>query len=586
MNKIKSFFNKIPRRFLIVCYTLLAISYTLSVSAADAPAVLSDSDADIYAQIFQLQSDEKIAAAAELQKNLEDPLLMPEVLFQRYTSKTYKSKGAEIADWMRNYSDQPGADRIEKIGKIKKVETVKARLPVLANAPDEDSAKSESWTAKDYGGTAGKKISQLRNALKQGNTKNARNILESAEFQKLVSKSDWGRLAGRLAFVYYADGEFEMAESFGKKSADLHSEYGLWTMGLLSFKQEKYVESQNYFADLTDLDHINNARKIEAAFWAGRASEMAGDEKIAKQFWQIGAASPQLFYGALSAAMLGQTPKYEFFDKDYSDEDVYELTETDYGKRAIAFLQIGDKIRAEKYLRMLVTSKASDKLLRAVYSVAASNELPRVSMQVSGIIKSRGFMEIDDNVIFSAQYPLPDWEPIGGWSIDRALLFAITRQESGFRTTAESGKGAKGVMQMMPATAKMVASKNNVSMKDLDVCNPEHNMFLGQQYIVDLLALPTIDNNVIKMLAAYNSGDGAVVKFEKNFETSDPLLYIESFPNVETRAYIKRVVSNLWLYRAKLGQPLTSLEDLANGKWPLYSSEDEFVQNNIDNKTI
>ena len=58
-------------------------------------------------------------------------------------------------------------------------------------------------------------------------------------------------------------------------------------------------------------------------------------------------------------------------------------------------------------------------------------------------------MEIDDDIIYSAQYPLPDWEPMGGWSIDRALLLAITKQESGFRTTAKSGAGANGVMQLM-----------------------------------------------------------------------------------------------------------------------------------------
>jgi soluble lytic murein transglycosylase-like protein len=116
-------------------------------------------------------------------------------------------------------------------------------------------------------------------------------------------------------------------------------------------------------------------------------------------------------------------------------------------------------------------------------------------------------------------------------------------------------------------------------MSDIDMSKPEHNMFLGQQYIVDLLAHPYIQNNIIKMLAAYNAGMGTLVKFEKSFETSDPLLYIESFPAYETRSYIKRVMSNMWLYRARLNQPLTSMEELAVGQWPLYNSEDEYVMN-------
>ena len=84
------------------------------------------------------------------------------------------------------------------------------------------------------------------------------------------------------------------------------------------------------------------------------------------------------------------------------------------------------------------------------------------------------------------------------------------------------------------------------------------------------------------MLVAYNAGMGNLVKFEKSFSTSDPLLYIESFPAYETRNYIKRVMSNLWLYRARLNQPLTTLKVLADSKWPLYSSEDEYVRTDMD----
>ena len=86
------------------------------------------------------------------------------------------------------------------------------------------------------------------------------------------------------------------------------------------------------------------------------------------------------------------------------------------------------------------------------------------------------------------------------------------------------------------------------------------------------------------MLIAYNAGMGNLVKFEKMFSTSDPLLYIESFPAYETRNYIKRVMSNLWVYHARLNQPLNELQDLSDGKWPVYNSEDEYVQQQIYNR--
>ncbi len=561
---------------------LLAVILPLRLFAAELPDVLGDGDASLYAQIFDLQSREKINSAIRLESQLEDKLLMGEVLYQRYISKTYHTKSKEVADWQKKYYDTPGAPRMEKLAAIKKVKVKKSVVPRMATGRESiETAQSETWTAKQYKGDINTKITKFRRAIRSGSTRTARQILEDKKFKRGLTSSDYGRLAGRLSYIYYTNGEFELAKKWGFVASDAESEYGLWAMGLLYFREEKFSESEKYFSKILDLKQINNARKTEAAFWAGRAADANGDRVRAKEYWAISAATPMAFYGALSATMMGQRPEYEFFDQDCSEEDMDELRENKFGKIALALLQVGQKDRAEQYLKYMLTPQISDRALHAVNSVATAHGLPRVSIQASSVIHDRGILEIDDNIIYSAQYPLPDWEPMGGWSIDRALLLAITKQESGFRATAKSVAGANGVMQLMPGTAKLVARHNNVKMSDIDMSNPEHNMFLGQQYIVDLLANPSIDNNIIKMLAAYNSGLGTVVKFEKSFDTYDPLLYIESFPAYETRGYIKRVMSNLWLYRAKLGQPLTSMQELAEGQWPLYNSEDEYVQKQI-----
>ncbi len=554
----------------------------LNLLAADLPQILTDVDASLYAQVFALQDKEKINTAINVQSQIADPLLMSEVLYQRYISDTYRTRGKEIATWMEKYYDMPGATRMEKLAKIKQATVRKARVPnTISGSESIETAQSETWTAKKYSGSAEKKINEFKRAIRTGSTKVAREILENKSFKKKLTESDYGRLAGRLSFIYYTNGEMELAKKWGFVASDANSEYGLWAMGLLYFKEENYAESQKYFSRILDLPQINNARKTEAAFWAGRAADFKGDREVAKKYWRIAATHPMAFYGALSATMLGQTPEYEFFEQDVSDEDFDELRETKYGRVALALLQIGRKDRAEEYLKYLITSKSSDRLLHAVNSVASAYGLPRVSIQSASVIKDRGILEIDDDIIYSAQYPLPDWEPLGGWSIDRALLLAITKQESNFRVSAKSGAGANGVMQLMPSTAKRVARANKLDITQMDMSNPEHNMFLGQQYIVDLLGHDRVENSIIKMLAAYNAGMGTMVKFEKSFYTYDPLLYIESFPAYETRSYIKRVMSNLWLYRARLNQPLTSMEELANGNWPLYNSEDEYVQQQI-----
>jgi soluble lytic murein transglycosylase-like protein len=532
-----------------------------------------------------LQDKEKIETAKKLENKLTDKSLMNEVLYQRYVSKTYHTRGAELQSWMEKYYDMPGAERLYKVANVKKASVRKPVVPHIVTGKEYiETAQSETWTVKTYKEKTTKTIDKFKRAIRTGSSKTARNILEDRFFKARISESDYGRLAGRLAFLYYTNGEYELAKKWGFVSSDAKSEYGLWTMGLLYFKEQKYGEAQKYFSQILDLTQINNARKTEAAFWAGRSADINGDKTNAKKYWEIAAAYPMSFYGALASTMLGDEPEYEFFDQECSDEDIVTLRENKYGKKALALLQVGRKARAEQYLKFLVTSKSSDKLLHAVNAVASLYGLPSVAILVSGVMRDRGVLEINDDIIYSAQYPLPNWEPLGGWSIDRALLLAITKQESGFKQNAKSGAGANGVMQIMPNTAKRVARKNDVKLSDIDMSNPEHNMFLGQQYIVDLLQHQLIQNNIIKMLVAYNAGMGNLVKFEKSFSTSDPLLYIESFPAYETRNYIKRVMSNLWLYRARLNQPLTALKDLADGHWPYYNSEDEYVINNKLNK--
>lgn len=544
--------------------------------------ILSDDDAALYAQIFMLQDKEKIESAKKIEQKLTDKSLMNEVLYQRYISKTYHTRGTELKAWMDKYYDMPGSERLYKIANMKQASVRKPDMPhVITGKEYIETAQSETWTVKEYNEKTTKVITKFRRAIRNGSSKVARNILEDKSFKSKISESDYGRLAGRLAFLYYTNGEYELAKKWGFVSSDAQSEYGLWTMGLLYFKEQKYGEAQKYFSRILDLTQINNARKTEAAFWAGRSADINGDRTSAKKYWKIAAAYPMSFYGALASTMLGDTPEYEFFDQDYSDEDVIILRENKYGQKALALLQVGRKDRAEQYLKYLVTSKSSDKLLHAVNAISSLYALPQVSILVSGVMRDRGVLEINDDIIYSAQYPLPNWEPLGGWSIDRALLLAITKQESGFKPTAKSNAGANGVMQIMPSTAKRVARKNDIKMSDIDMSNPEHNMFVGQQYIVDLLQHQLIQNNIIKMLVAYNAGIGNLSKFEKSFSTSDPLLYIESFPAYETRGYIKRVMSNLWLYRARLNQPLTALKELADGNWPYYNSEDEYVLNKM-----
>jgi soluble lytic murein transglycosylase len=163
--------------------------------------------------------------------------------------------------------------------------------------------------------------------------------------------------------------------------------------------------------------------------------------------------------------------------------------------------------------------------------------------------------------------------------VDRALLFALMRQESRFEPTARSGAGARGLMQLMPATASYVADKLTTDMgRKPDLYEPETNVTLGQHYVRYLLDQKGIENDLILTIAAYNAGPGNLESWRKRLSgIKDPVLFIESLPVRETRNFVEQVLTNYWIYQQRLGQPAPSLEAIAGGRWPVYMPLDADV---------
>ncbi|MBQ3785191.1 MAG: hypothetical protein II843_02230, partial [Alphaproteobacteria bacterium] len=222
--------------------------------AIESVDILSDEDAATYAQIFMLQDKEKIDVAKKLEAKLTDKYLMNEVLYQRYVSKTYHTRASELQTWMNKYYDMPGSERLAKIAKLKKATTRKPDMPQVVTGKEYiESAQSETWTEKTYKEKVTKNINKFKKAIRSGSSKAARKILEDKSFKSKISEADYGRLAGRLSFLYYTNGEYELAKKWGFVASDAKSEYGLWSMGLLYFKEQKYKEAQKYFSRILDL---------------------------------------------------------------------------------------------------------------------------------------------------------------------------------------------------------------------------------------------------------------------------------------------------------------------------------------------
>ncbi|MBV28765.1 MAG: lytic murein transglycosylase, partial [Rhodospirillaceae bacterium] len=139
------------------------------------------------------------------------------------------------------------------------------------------------------------------------------------------------------------------------------------------------------------------------------------------------------------------------------------------------------------------------------------------------------------------------------------LILALMRQESGFDSYAKSRTGARGLMQIMPATAKSIARKLNVPYsKSRLITDPGYNLMLGHAYISNLLN--RYDNSYVLALAAYNAGPKWVKRWRRDngdprSHDVDALDWIERIPLAETRNYIQRVLSNLQVYRIRLNTP-------------------------------
>jgi soluble lytic murein transglycosylase-like protein len=168
----------------------------------------------------------------------------------------------------------------------------------------------------------------------------------------------------------------------------------------------------------------------------------------------------------------------------------------------------------------------------------------------------------------AARFPMPRWQPAGGWRIDPALAFAHARQESDFRTGAVSPAGAVGLMQVRPGTAGDFARRRGTAVGDL--AHVPTNLEYGQSFIEMMRSNPATQGQLLKVIAAYNAGPLPVGRWNYLNHKGDPLLWIESLPYWETRFYVPAVLRNMWVYQQLEGSAPSSLKALAQHQWPAF----------------
>ncbi len=275
------------------------------------------------------------------------------------------------------------------------------------------------------------------------------------------------------------------------------------------------------------------------------------------------AAEPRTLHGILARRMLGIGGGFAWTRETLSAADVEAVGNIAGGARAFALLQVGQPDRAEAELRALWPAvKDAGPLRDALLRVAREAGFTDLAAQIAAAGQAADGRPRDFD-----RFPVPRLRPRGGFRVDAALVYALTRLESNFDAQAVSPVGARGLMQLMPETAGYIAGEG-VSGERLR--DPGVNLDLGQRYVSHLATLDVVGGDLLRLLASYNAGPGNVGQWAMR-DRDDPLLFIEAIPLRETRAFVQRALTYAWIYAARLRLPSPSLDQMAAGAFPRFT---------------
>ncbi|MDE8345296.1 MAG: lytic transglycosylase domain-containing protein [Acidocella sp.] len=331
--------------------------------------------------------------------------------------------------------------------------------------------------------------------------------------------------------------------------------------GIDDWRQGDLTAAAAIFNSTAHMPRISDDDRAASDFWSARAALRLQQPETYLDWLHQAAWDRSTFYGILAGRLLGQGFGPTGIAAALTEADITAVDSLPDGHLAFALLQIGDTQDAALALRALWPQiQADPDLGRAIMAVAARAGLVDVTIAIASTLPGT------DNEIAGARLPLPALHPTGGFTVDPALVYALARTESGFNPHAVSREGARGLMQLMPATASYIGRQAGISGT---VSDASDNLALGQAYIRYLGAQSGIDDNLLAILASYNAGPNAAASWYSDLrDDSDPLIFIETIPNDETRRFVRQILADSWIYAEEIGLSPESLNELAEGNFP------------------
>ncbi|HWH78799.1 MAG TPA: transglycosylase SLT domain-containing protein, partial [Candidatus Binatus sp.] len=325
-----------------------------------------------------------------------------------------------------------------------------------------------------------------------------------------------------------------------------------WRLAWLYYRNGDFQIAQATFRTLTQSK--NGPFATASIYWQARIAEKLGDTETAKQLHrQIVNGGEESYYQALSLRSLERLGAPSEFSKPAPP---------------VAVSEPDPPLRPEITFHL---ARARELAALALYPLAVSEfdevnrranaKEPIRALLMREYFRSQAYgrsLNLANQLPYSQserdlyRYPLAYWDSVQQKAQERGLdpylILALIRQESLFNTRARSPAAALGLMQLIPPTAARVAKQIGLPAPTQEkLFDPELNVTLGTQYLKDLL--DRYSNNWFKAVAAYNAGEAAVDRWEREIVTDDIEEFVERIPYVETRGYVKLVLRNHRIYK-------------------------------------
>ena len=402
---------------------------------------------------------------------------------------------------------------------------------------------------------AGLNYDRLKWRRKRGRVDSSLEILLSIKNDKdyLIKPDKWWKereiISRALIYKKKYESAYKISSNHGMKNG---SDFAAaeWMSGwiALSFLNDPLIAKEHFKNFYNNVNYpISTSR---GAYWLGRAYENLGDKEQSRNWYENASKYLTTYYGQLAFLKLNPNGKFEL-NKDMEVDNKYKYIF--FNKELVKITYLLHELKKDKYTKFILRHLANDNIPKGSEILAAelATNIQRYDFAIQ-VSKISSYQKRFHN---KYNYPIISTpKSINGRKIpESAFILSIIRQESEFDLSANSHAGAKGLMQLMPYTAKLVSRQAKLPYsKSRLTSDPEYNINLGSHYIAGLIL--QYDGAYPYAIAAYNAGPNRVKywkKINKNPQKKqiNYVDWIELIKFRETRNYVQRVLENYNVYR-------------------------------------